>query len=120
MDSVRIRAGIVRSLLSLVGRLPLKALYGLGDAASWFMRRVLDYRKGVIYTNIARAFPDKTYDWVDSIARQYYSRMGDLAAETIWFGGCNGERGRRRGQQGEGSDGDEVALRQLGAAGRFL
>ena len=96
MDSVRIRAGIVRSLLSLVGRLPLKALYGLGDAASWFMRRVLDYRKGVIYTNIARAFPDKTYDWVDSIARQYYSRMGDLAAETIWFGGCNGERGRRR------------------------
>ena len=96
MDSVKIRASIVRSLISLVGKLPLKVLYGLGGAVAWVMRSVLDYRKNVIYTNIARTFPWQAYEWIDSVARQYYSRMGDLVAETIWFGGCNGKKGGRR------------------------
>ena len=65
MDSVKIRASIVRSLISLVGKLPLKILYGLGGAVAWVMRSVLDYRKNVIYTNIARTFPWQPYEWID-------------------------------------------------------
>ena len=96
MDSVKIRAGIVRGLISLVGKLPLHVLYRLGDAVAWFMRSVMSYRKGVIYTNIARAFPTKTYDEVNVIADEYYTRLGNLVAETIWFGGCNGRKGGKR------------------------
>lgn len=96
MDSVKIRAGIVRGLISLVGKLPLNVLYRLGDAVAWFMRSVMSYRKGVIYTNIARAFPTKTYDEVNVIADEYYTRLGNLVAETIWFGGCNGRKGGKR------------------------
>lgn len=96
MDSVKIRAGIVRGLISLVGKLPLNVLYRLGDAVAWFMSSVMSYRKGVIYTNIARAFPTKTYDEVNVIADEYYTRLGNLVAETIWFGGCNGRKGGKR------------------------
>ena len=96
MDSVKIRAGIVRGLISLVGKLPLNVLYRLGDVVAWFMRSVMSYRKGVIYTNIARAFPTKTYDEVNVIADEYYTRLGNLVAETIWFGGCNGRKGGKR------------------------
>jgi len=96
MDSVGFRAKIAGSMLSLCGRLPLKVLYGLGDAASWLMKNVLNYRKSVIYTNIARSFPNVSYEEVDRIAKGYYSRMGELVAETIWFGGCRGKNGAKR------------------------
>lgn len=96
MDCIRIRAGIVWKMLSLFGKLPLNVLYGIGGGVSWVMRNLLNYRKNVIYTNIARSFPDRTYEYVDSVAKQYYSRIGDLAAETIWFGGCTGKKGARR------------------------
>lgn len=98
MNSIKIRAKIAGSLLSLCGKLPLRALYGIGNAVAWFMRSVLNYRKNVIYTNIARAFPDSTYEFVEDLAKQYYSRMGNIMAETIWFGGCrrNGRRLRKQ------------------------
>ena len=96
MDNISFRAKIERGLISVAGKLPLNCLYGVGKAVSWFMRSVIRYRSAVIYTNLARSFPDKPYDEIDTIARRYYDRMGELAAETIWFGGCNGERGGRR------------------------
>lgn len=96
MDNISFRAKIVRGLISTVGKLPLNCLYAVGKVVSWFMRCVMDYRKGVIYTNIARSFPDRTYEEIDSIARRYYDRMGELVAETVWFGACNGEKGGRR------------------------
>ena len=90
MNGTDIKVRIYRSLISAFGSLPLGFLYKIGDAASWFMKSVLSYRKGVIYTNLARSFPEKYYDEIDRIARQYYKRLGEIAAETIWFGGCHG------------------------------
>lgn len=98
MTVIDFRAKICRWLLSMCGRLPLNVLYGIGGAVAWFMEHVMNYRKSVIYTNLARAFPEKKYAEIEKIAKEYYRRIGDLAAEAIWFGGCpgNGEKLRRQ------------------------
>ncbi len=98
MDSIEIRAKIGGALLSFVGRLPLNFLYKVGGFAAWVMNKVLHYRKTMIYTNIARSFPGIFYDRVDEIATDYYKHLGDLVAETIWFGGCKGRPERLRKQ----------------------
>lgn len=90
MNAIEFKARIYRSILSVFGKLPLKALYKIGDFISWVMRNVISYRKGVIYTNLARSFPEKRYDEIDAIAKDYYRHLGEIAAETVWFGGCNG------------------------------
>ncbi|MCM1501735.1 MAG: lysophospholipid acyltransferase family protein [Bacteroidales bacterium] len=99
MTSIELRAKIAGGCLSFCGKLPLKCLYGIGGAVSWFMDHVMDYRKGVIYANIASAFPEKHYSEIESIARDYYSRIGDLLAEAIWFGGCPGNGKKLRKQR---------------------
>ena len=90
MTGTEFKAKIYRSIISFFGKLPLNALYKVGDVAAWVMRSVVSYRKNVIYTNLARSFPEKKYEEIEAIARDYYKRLGNIAAETIWFGGCNG------------------------------
>ncbi len=96
MGSISFRARLSLFFLRAAGRLPLGFLYGVGDMVSWFLRSVMHYRKGVIYANLARSFPEKDYKWVDKVARQFYGRIGDLFAETVWFAGCTGRRGNAR------------------------
>ncbi len=98
MDSLEIKAGIVGGLLSLVGRLPLKFLYGLGDFAAWTMNKVLHYRKDVVYTNLARSFPHENYWQIKRWADEFYRHLGEIIAETIWFAGCKGRPERLRKQ----------------------
>lgn len=98
MTIIELRAKIAGGCLSLCGKLPLGWLYGIGGAVSWAMKRI-NYRKGVIYTNIARAFPEKDYRWVEDVADRYYARIGELAAEAIWFGGCAGNGNKLRRQK---------------------
>ena len=90
MTGTEFKAKIYRSIISFFGKLPLNALYKVGNFAAWGMRSVVSYRKNVIYTNLARSFPEKKYEEIEAIARDYYKRLGNIAAETIWFGGCNG------------------------------
>lgn len=90
MTGVELKARIFGGMMRLCGRLPLGFLYGAGDCAAWMLNHVFGYRKGVIYTNIARSFPEKDYGEIKRIADAYYVRMGELAAETVWFGGCPG------------------------------
>ncbi len=93
MDKISTRAKISLFLLRAAGKLPLGFLYGVGDVVAWFLRSVIHYRRTVIYANIARSFPEKNYDWIDKVAKQFYRRIGDLFAETVWFAGCTGKRG---------------------------
>lgn len=99
MKFIKLRAKLAGGCLSLCGKLPLSWLYGIGGAVSWFMKYVMNYRKGVIYANIARAFPEKNYNWIEDVADGYYKRIGDLAAEAIWFGGCPGNGNKLRKQK---------------------
>ncbi|MBO4339952.1 MAG: lysophospholipid acyltransferase family protein [Bacteroidales bacterium] len=88
--------GILEGLIRLHGLLPLQYHRFLARILAWLMRDVFRYRLDVVYTNLARSFPEKPYKEIKSIARQFYLHFTTIFAEMIWFGSCKGERGRRR------------------------
>ncbi len=96
MNKVSVWAKTVRGLFWLLGQLPLGVLYGLGSAIAWFLKSIFRYRRSVIDINLARSFPEEENEWLNSVAKRYYKRIGNIVAEAVWFGGCTGERGRRR------------------------
>jgi KDO2-lipid IV(A) lauroyltransferase len=63
--------------------LPGRVLFALSDVGYFFFRYILGYRKSVIYTNLARSFPDKSYGEIKHIAKQYYRYFTDLFFENI-------------------------------------
>ena len=73
MTGTEFKAKIYRSIISFFGKLPLNVLYKVGDFAAWVMRSVVSYRKNVIYTNLARSFPEKKYE---EILAEKFSRFG--------------------------------------------
>ncbi len=98
MDAIAIRAKIGSGLLSLFGHLPLNFLYGVGNFAAWIMNNVIHYRKREVYINLSRSFPDASYAEIREWADDYYKHLGEIIAETIWFGGCKGRPERLRKQ----------------------
>ena len=54
------------------------------------------YRADVVYTNIARCFPYKDYSWVKATGKAFYLHLAQIITQTIWFGACCGENGRKR------------------------
>lgn len=63
---------------------------------AWFLGDVLHYRQNVVYTNLARCFPEKSYGEINSISKQFYAHLARVFREMLWFGRCRGEKGRRR------------------------
>ena len=55
------------------------------------------YRHSTVMINLSRSFPDKKYKELDRIAKDFYTHLGEIFAETIWFGGSSYERLRRNG-----------------------
>ena len=87
---------LVEILAAPLAALPLGFHLAMGRFLGWFMRRVLRYRVDVVYTNLARSFPEKKYKEIKQIAHQFYRHFGEILGESVWFGGCRGERGCRR------------------------
>ena len=83
-------------LFRLHARLPLGYHYAWGRFVTWLVRDVFRYRTDVVLTNLSRSFPEKDYDAIKDIYKQFYIHFGELFAEAIWFSGCRGEKGRRR------------------------
>jgi KDO2-lipid IV(A) lauroyltransferase len=83
---------IIRALMVLVAKLPLKFHYFMGDVLSWIAKNVVRYRTGVVWMNISRAFPDKKYWELKKIYNDFYRHFGEIFAEAIWFGGSSYER----------------------------
>ncbi len=86
----------MESFLRLHARLPLAYHYAWGRFITWLVRDVFRYRNDVVLTNVARSFPDKDYDAIKDIYKQFYVHFGELFAEAVWFSGCRGEKGRKR------------------------
>jgi KDO2-lipid IV(A) lauroyltransferase len=63
--------------------LPRRMLFVLSDVMYFFFYHILNYRKPVAYTNLARSFPEKSYCEIKSIAKQYYHFFADLFFENI-------------------------------------
>ena len=88
---------MVRGLMVLLSKLPLKFHYFMGDILSWIVKNVLRYRNGLVIHNLARSFPELRYRDVRKIYDGFYVHFGELVAETIWFGGCSYARLNKAG-----------------------
>ena len=75
----------IRLFMRLLAKLPLKFHYFCGDVLSWFAKNVVQYRTGLVWTNISRAFPEKKYWQLKKIYNDFYRHFGEIFAETIWF-----------------------------------
>ncbi|HTD93588.1 MAG TPA: hypothetical protein VK644_07250, partial [Chitinophagaceae bacterium] len=73
----------VYGLLYVFSLLPLRVLYLFSDLASFMLCRVMKYRRPIILANLAIAFPEKTQEERDRIAKQFYLNFTDTFIESI-------------------------------------
>lgn len=64
----------------------------MGAILAWIIKNVFRYRYSVVLTNVARSYPDKAYKLPKQITDDFYSHMGEIVAEFMWFGGRSHER----------------------------
>lgn len=79
-----------------IQRLPLGFHYFWGRVFTWVARDVVHYRSDVVMANIARSFPDRKYRELKDVYDGFYRHLGEVFAETMWFGGSYGRPGRLR------------------------
>jgi KDO2-lipid IV(A) lauroyltransferase len=63
--------------------LPGRVLFALSDVLYVMIYYIFGYRKSVVYTNLARSFPEKNYGEIKKIAKRFYRYFTDLYIETI-------------------------------------
>jgi KDO2-lipid IV(A) lauroyltransferase len=85
--------------MRMVGSLPLKFHYFWADSITWLLKNIVHYRYSVVYTNLARSFPQLKYWELDKIAKDFYKHFAEMFAETIWFAGCYHKPERLRKQR---------------------
>lgn len=88
---------IARFAISVAGKLPLKFHYFTGDVLSWFAKNVIHYRTDVVLVNLSRSFPEKKYKEIRRIYDDFYRHLGEIFAETVWFGASSYGRLKRSG-----------------------
>ena len=74
---------VVYGLLYLLSLLPMWVLYRLSDGIAFLLYAVIRYRRGVVHSNLASAFPSKTDAERRRIAKRFYRNFTDNFIETI-------------------------------------
>lgn len=74
---------IVYGFLYTISLLPFPVLYLISDFACFLMYRVFKYRREIILSNLAIAFPKKTEEERNAIAREFYRNFTDTFIESI-------------------------------------
>jgi len=74
---------LVYGLLYLISLLPLRVLFLIGDGIFVLVYHVFGYRKKVVMSNLAIAFPEKTIAQRTLIAKEFYHNFIDTFLETI-------------------------------------
>ncbi len=74
---------IVYGFLYTVSLLPDFVLYGIGNLIAFFMNHVFGYRKTVVMSNLAIAFPEKSLSERKKIASKFYHNLVDSFIEVI-------------------------------------
>lgn len=72
--------------------LPKRILFVFADVFYLLACYVIQYRKAVIYTNLARSFPEKNYGEVKEMARQYYRFFADIFFENLYLLGTSAKK----------------------------
>ena len=88
----KLYVGFVRGGLVLLSKLPLKFHYFMADIFTWFIKKIMKYRTDVVWTNVARSFPDLKYGELAKIVNDFYDHLGEIMAEAIWFSGSSYKR----------------------------
>lgn len=58
-------------------------LYGISDFAYFLIYRVIGYRKKVVFENLNKSFPNKSYSEIKQIAEDFYHHIADLFTEFL-------------------------------------
>ena len=77
-----------------IQRLPLKFHYFWGKGFAWLAGDVLKYRRDVVTVNLSRSFPERKYKDIKKLTKAFYDHLGEVFAETVWLGGCRGDKAR--------------------------
>jgi KDO2-lipid IV(A) lauroyltransferase len=67
----------------LVGLLPFPLLYRFSDFLSYFLRRVIKYRRPVIMKNLESSFPEMEKEEIEAIVKRIYLNLSDIIVEGI-------------------------------------
>lgn len=93
----KLLVNILRGLIVLISKFPLKFHYFMGTILAWIMKNLFKYRYSVVLTNVSRSFPGEGYSKPKKIVDGFYKHLGELIAETIWFAGSGYKRVRKSG-----------------------
>lgn len=89
---------LVRGLVRVIGRLPLRVLYAvLSPVLVFVAERIMRYRSTEVAVNLSRAFPNLKYRKIKELQHDFYRHFGDIATEAVWFGASH-DPGRLRRQ----------------------
>ena len=99
---------LLKALMALFAALPLKLHYFNARILAWLAGSVIGYRRDDVMTNLARSFPDKKYDELRAIKKEFYRHFADLVVEAIWFGGCRNPKRLRRSRIVEIANPEEI------------
>ena len=83
---------IVRGIVKVIGKLPLKVHYFFAGFLIWILGDVMKYRRDVVMINLARSFPHLKYNQLKPIVKEFYTHLGEIFAEAIWFGASDYKR----------------------------
>jgi KDO2-lipid IV(A) lauroyltransferase len=61
--------------------MPFWMLYGISDILRFILFNIFGYRKKVIYTNLKKAFPEKSKTEIREIANKFYKSFTDILLE---------------------------------------
>ena len=74
---------ILYAILYAVSLLPFFMLYAISDFFYLVIYRLFGYRKKVVFSNLDIAFPEKSKEQKEVIARQFYKNLIDTFIESI-------------------------------------
>jgi KDO2-lipid IV(A) lauroyltransferase len=60
-------------------------LFFVSELITFFVYRIIGYRKKVVFNNLSNAFPDATVKEIQHIARKYYRHMSVMIVENIYL-----------------------------------
>ena len=67
----------------LISLIPWPVVYLLSDGVAFLLSTILKYRLDVVHHNLAIAFPNKTIQERNQIAKEFYQKFADSFFETI-------------------------------------
>jgi len=85
---------LLKTITRILHLFPLRICYLFSDLLFFLAYIVFRYRRHVVNTNLANAFPGKTREERSLIARKFYRHLCDMAIETLYFDRVSTAKGK--------------------------